>query len=142
MHLYLVRHGDYVSPIKNTLKPLSNYGKSQISILADALKIKDIHVGEIRHSQKLRAKETAEILAQAIKSKRGAQEVRGLNPMDDISNMITELENTQEDLMLVGHNPFMEKLAYALTGESVAFGIAALVEISNISGQWRVKNTS
>lgn len=114
MHLYLVRHGEAVSDVEDPKRPLSSNGKAALKELCETLRNFEIRVHELRHSQKLRAQETAQILAEAITSEGGVREVSGLNPNDDILPLVEELEVSEQDLMLVGHLPFMDLLASRL----------------------------
>ncbi len=73
-------------------------------------------VSAIRHSGKKRARETAEIFAQTLNPGGGVQEIEGLAPLDDVTKLGL---NSKENLMLVGHLPFMEKLtSYLITGST------------------------
>lgn len=46
----------------------------------------------------------------------GLNEISGLNPLDDVTTLADTID-CKEDVMLVGHLPFMERLAaYLITG--------------------------
>lgn len=108
MKLYVMRHGEYAAhDIKNSL---TEKGKEAIRHLAQFLKSNHIQVARIFHSEKLRAKETAEILAPSLTGHQGGEEKQGLNPLDDIHALLPELSTWEEDTVLVGHLPFVERL--------------------------------
>jgi phosphohistidine phosphatase len=60
--------------------------------------------------------QTAEILASALKPQNGIQEISGIKPMDDVAACAAKID-PEENVMLVGHLPFMERIAsYLITG--------------------------
>ena len=74
-------------------------------------------MSRIIHSGKQRALQTAEIMAAALHPENGLQAVRGINPLDDAILCGSSLE-LSGDIMIVGHLPFLEKLAaYLVTGQ-------------------------
>ena len=114
MRLYLVRHGDYVSDAIDPTRPLSEKGRADVSKIAKFLKGK-ISADIIWHSTKLRARQTAELIAEIISLKNNLLEKQGLAPNDPV-DIIKEdiLSKTTENLMIVGHLPFLGKLASLL----------------------------
>jgi phosphohistidine phosphatase len=69
----------------------------------------------ILHSGKLRAKQTAELVAQGLGVSPGRVEaVQGLNPNDDVKPWAKRIGDEKEDMMIVGHLPFLGKLASVL----------------------------
>ena len=71
----------------------------------------DVHPVEIRHSGKRRAEQTAMILADRIIPAQGVVSVSGLSPNDDVRPVVKGLYKKNESVMLVGHLPFMGRLA-------------------------------
>jgi phosphohistidine phosphatase len=117
MALYLVQHGQCHSKEKDPLKGLSDLGRKQTALIAGVAADYNVSVSKVAHSGKLRAKQTAEILADALKPQNGMPVISGIAPMDDVSSFAGSLA-LDEDLMLVGHLPFMEKLiAFLVTGQ-------------------------
>jgi phosphohistidine phosphatase len=62
MHLYLVRHGEAKSGQEDSERPLNNCGREEVDRVSRAAAKKGMAASRIFHSDKLRAKETAEIL--------------------------------------------------------------------------------
>ncbi len=115
MNLYLVRHGEPMSGKKDLKRPLSKRGISEIRMMAAFLTRRGVlRVKQIFHSSKLRARQTAETLAEKINPPNGVMEAEGLQPMDDPSAWAYRLAQTEDDTMLVGHLPFMARLASLL----------------------------
>lgn len=116
MALFLVQHGKSLPSDKDPKKGLSKEGIIETERIAQVAKEYGVHVDVITHSGKTRAHQTADIFASALKPGSGVRERSGLNPLDDVT-VFAETLSREEDQMLVGHLPFMERLtAYLITG--------------------------
>lgn len=132
MEVYLARHGDAQSELLDPRRPLSARGRDEVERVAALLARAGVQVGQIRHSGKLRAEETAAILGQHLRPPGGVVAAQGLSPNDDVVAVAEALEDENESVMLVGHLPFMERLAsLLLVGNpwqpSVELGTAAVL---------------
>jgi phosphohistidine phosphatase len=107
MKLYLVRHGDAVSPLVNPDRPLSDLGIQQVEALAEFLEDNAIAVDHVYHSGVLRAQQTADTLASVVLESKTPQFLDGLKPEDSVDAMNALIETWSEDTMLIGHLPFM-----------------------------------
>jgi len=114
MLLYLVQHGDAKREEEDPSRPLSEKGIRDVKGVASHISRLNIGVEEILHSGKLRAKQTAEIMAEKLKIEKGISETDGLAPMDDASIWAERLNKRTNSLMLVGHLPHLGKLASLL----------------------------
>jgi phosphohistidine phosphatase len=137
-----VRHGDALSAAENPQRPLSPGGRSRVKQTARLALERSIQVSAIYHSGILRAKETAEILAEHI-SVATVAEFSGLLPEDDPSIMKAELDVANDSILLVGHLPFMSRLAGLLVNGDperpvVEFSPAALVCFTRSAAQWKM----
>jgi phosphohistidine phosphatase len=100
----------------------------------------NIEVADIRHSGKLRADQTAEALEQVLGVKR--RQVPGLGPNDDINPVAREVSSLEESIVIVGHLPFLGRLAAFLLCQDeslpvVAFKNAGIVRLDrNEDGRW------
>ena len=116
MPIYLVQHGKSLPKGIDQEKGLSGEGRAETEKTAGEAKEFGIHVSSILHSGKKRARQTAEILAEVLNPDEGVREMSGLNPMDDVSLVSETIENA-ENLMIVGHLPFLANLvSYLITG--------------------------
>lgn len=109
MALYLAQHGKNLPKDQDPGKGLSQEGTSEVKKIAEAVANYRLHVSAIKHSGKKRARQTAEIFAAALNPQKGIQEVSGLQPLDDVSEVAKQFKS-DEKIMVVGHLPFMEKL--------------------------------
>ena len=112
MALYLVQHGKSLSSEIDPGQGLSEEGAAETGRMARLALDLGLQVGGILHSGKTRARQTADILAAALNHAEGIKEASGLNPMDDVVPWSSLDPNAR--LMLVGHLPFMERLAALL----------------------------
>lgn len=144
MLVYLVRHGEAVSEIQHTSRPLSENGKAMIHQFAELLNLRfTIMPGRIYHSPKLRAEQTAAILSRSLPGNPALTVTDGLSPMDDPAIWAQRLVPMDLDTMLVGHLPHLSRLASHLLlsdsgRELLEFTPGALACLEN-SGGWKVK---
>ncbi|MBT4512182.1 MAG: phosphohistidine phosphatase SixA [Chloroflexi bacterium] len=118
MSLFLVQHGKSLPPDIDPERGLSEEGISEVEIIASMAKSHGIGVASIQHSGKKRAQQTADIFAIALNPKGGVEERNGINPMDDVEPFARGV-NVKDNVMLVGHLPFMERLvSYLITGST------------------------
>ncbi len=114
MALYLVQHGLSLSKDEDPEQGLSAKGKAATQRVATVAEGYKVQIKTIHHSPKKRAQQTAELMAAALKPSSGVEQRPGLLPMDDVSQLAASLASSDE-LMLVGHLPFMERLTSLLT---------------------------
>ena len=118
MALYLVQHGKSLPKDVDPDQGLSADGIAETKRIAGVARGYRVKVSHIRQSGKKRARQTAEILAEALNPAGGVTESSGLKPLDDVVAFAATLDGAA-NTMLVGHLPFMERMAsYLVTGSS------------------------
>lgn len=127
MKLYLIQHGEATTEQVDPARPLTARGRSDVQKIASFLKGAGLGPMVILHSGKMRARQTAEIIALHLGPDWQVQEGDGLAPNDPIQRLVKKISQMNEDLMIVGHLPFIGRLASTLlTGSEskniVAFG--------------------
>lgn len=142
--LYLVRHGKAMPESQDSLRALSPQGVKELEKLAKYLTAQNIQIDEILHSNKLRARQTAEILSKYIGPSGGLREAGGLSPMDDPQPWINDLTVSKDKLMLVGHLPFMSRLASLLVtrranSPCIVFYPGTVAAFRNSGGDWAIE---
>ena len=143
MKVYLVRHGKAQPTGVDPSNPLTVEGRSEISHLARTLRNLNLKVTGIVHSGKLRAEETAGIIADSVNPPQGVRVVKGLAPQDDISEAMEMIETFEQELMIVGHLPFLENLLAALVKPAEnevlpSFDNGTLVGVEKTGEAWQI----
>ncbi len=109
----------------NPDRPLSDKGRSDVQRVASFL-ARSVRVGRIVHSPKTRARDTAVLLAQALGPGGVVEEVpSGLAPNDATDALAGAIAGWSEDAIVVGHLPFMDRLASRLVAGSEGANVAA-----------------
>jgi len=121
MKLYLVQHAKAASKDVDAERPLTEEGRRDIQKVAAFIKPLKLCVDILWHSGKKRAAQTAEVLAEVVQVKTRMTGRDGLAPNDDVAALKDELVSARQDIMIVGHLPFLSKLAsLLLTGSESA----------------------
>jgi phosphohistidine phosphatase len=107
---------------------------------------KNVQVSAIFHSGILRAKQTAEILAEHLQLNLGVEQLSGLLPQDDPAVAKGELEAAASPIILVGHLPHLNRLIALLVSGDVESGAmelppATMVCCSNDGSKWKISWT-
>jgi phosphohistidine phosphatase len=127
MRLYLVQHGDAVPEQLDPERPLSTAGRREVEAVARLLASKGMRAVRIAHSGKLRAQQTAELLAAALAPGMVPETMTGLSPNDPVDPVARGIADWTSDVMLVGHLPFMGKLVARLVAGDERKPVAAFV---------------
>lgn len=114
--LYLVQHGEALSKEEDPERPLTEQGAAGVRGLGRLLRAADIEVDDVFDSGKLRARQTAEILVRELVPERGPEEMAGLGATDPVAPVAAEAASWTRRVMLVGHLPFVARLAATLVG--------------------------
>jgi len=142
MHIYLIRHAEARSKEEDPDRSLSEQGKKDINKVSDHLRSLNINVEVIYHSGKLRAEQTAQALLGGVFSENDLQKKDGLNPLDEVEPIIRFISSMDEDIMLVGHLPFMQILASKLSGkgdEESSFSPGTVLCLEKQDSLWSIK---
>lgn len=141
VYIYLIQHAEAKPESEDPKRGLSEKGLNDIRKVASYLARINIHAEEIFHSGKLRAKETAEVVADALKIK--ISQTDGLSPLDDPEIWAERLRETDRSLILVGHLPHLGRLAsLLLCGDReknvVSFRNAGVVCLVRVNDGWTI----
>ncbi|KTC80279.1 phosphohistidine phosphatase SixA [Legionella cherrii] len=110
MKIYLIQHGESLGKEIDPQQSLSKQGIADIEHLGHFLSHKKIKIARIIHSGKRRAEQTASILASNLPFSGEIEFHQGLEPLDDVNPVSSEINQQHHNIMLVGHMPFMGKL--------------------------------
>lgn len=114
MLLYLVQHAEALSKEEDPSRSLSEKGIADVKKVAAFAASLDITVKKICHSGKMRALQTAQILAERLTFDKGLTKAEGLEPMDDPEVWLSWLGEMKEDMAVVGHLPHLSRLSSLL----------------------------
>lgn len=109
MKLYLAQHGEACTKDIDPERPLTDQGREDIERLAEFLARKAIEVERVIASGKLRAAETADLLAAAVASLVEPETSDRINPNDDPSAFDWEQATGGQDTLVDCHLPFMAR---------------------------------
>jgi phosphohistidine phosphatase len=144
MDLYLMQHGEAVPESVDPARPLAVRGRAEVERVARHATRLSLGITLVRHSGKLRARQTAEIVAAALQPLPRIEEARGLAPSDDPAVAAGALLGVDETCLLVGHLPHLSRLLSLLVvGDAsktvLAFRMGALVALGREAEGWRVR---
>ena len=145
MYLYLVQHGEAKKEEEDPMRPLSEKGLLDVRRVGAYISRVGITIDAIFHSNKLRARQTAEVLASHLMPSGGIAEKDQLAPLDDPKIWAERLKEMTGSVMLTGHQPHLGKLASLLLcgnedKDIVSFKMAGVVCLSrDDSGAWSLQ---
>ncbi len=117
MKVYLVQHGLNSPEEEDPEKGLTSQGVSDVEKMARLIGQMNQQYEAVFHSDKKRARQTAQILGKHLKHVLGVHETDFLGPMDDVDVWRNRILCSDGDPVLVGHLPFLNKLASRLVAE-------------------------
>ena len=125
MKLFLVQHAKAASKDVNPERSLTEAGQRDIRKVSAFIKPLNLSVDCLWHSGKKRAEQTAEVLGEVVEVRKEMVAREGLSPNDDVAALRDEIISGGKDIMIVGHQPFMGKLAsLLLTGSELSGTLA------------------
>ncbi len=142
MNLYLLRHGLAAEPgaggaHTDAERPLTPKGERKLWRSAEAMQALGLSFDLILTSPCVRARQTAEIVAQAVGARKRIELTGALAPGAGTRKVIehlARLEPAPEDVLLVGHEPGMSELISLLvagdSGLSVVMKKGGLCKLS------------
>ena len=143
--LYVVQHGEAVAKADDPERPLTEAGASDAVNTATFLtRAADAPIDAVWHSGKLRAEQTAGILAGHLTPTRSADAMDGIGANDAPGPIVAAADGWSGHVMLVSHMPFVARLVAALVGADegrppVAFVPGAVVALETAeAGERRV----
>jgi phosphohistidine phosphatase len=131
MDLYILRHGIAVEPgtpgyENDADRPLTPEGQRKLGQIADAMVALDLSFDRIISSPYLRARETAEIVAEALMADKKLELSDTLTPGGSFKRLVellNRLEPSPKSVLLVGHEPYLSGLISLLVSGKETFGV-------------------
>ena len=143
MLLYLVQHALANSKDIDPERGISEAGREETVKTADFLSGLNPDIPRIWRSDKKRSLETAEVLSGELGIPECVEQHSSLNPMDPVLPVKKELEGSDENIMIVGHLPWLGNLLSALLQSSdknpvLQFRNSGIVCLERKDGAWKV----
>ena len=149
MKVYLVQHGVSSPEDEDPQKGLTSQAVVDVEKMARFIGQMDRQYEAVFHSDKKRARQTAQILGKHLKHALGVHETDCLGPMDDVDVWLNRILCSDGNPVLVGHLPFLDKLASRLVAANenmqiVSFQNSGMVclednnDNNNFSVKWAI----
>jgi phosphohistidine phosphatase len=130
MNLYIIRHGIAVEEgtagyESDSERPLTDKGRKKMRQIARGLRNLGVEFDLILSSPYVRARETAEILAEVFKMKKNITFTESLIPLASPELLVEEINVTYsvENIAVVGHEPHLSTLIGILVAENAKIDI-------------------
>jgi phosphohistidine phosphatase len=131
MNLYILRHGIATDPdahefAKDADRPLTAEGKRKLRQIADAMEAMGLSFDLIVSSPYLRARQTAEIIAEALEERKRLELPDSLTPGGSprkLVELLNHLEPSPENVLLVGHEPYLSSLISLLVSGDASLAV-------------------
>jgi phosphohistidine phosphatase len=129
MNLYVLRHGLAIERgtpgyAKDSDRPLTPKGERKLWQVTEAMHALDLTFDVILTSPYVRARQTAEIVAEAFDARKKLEEVEHLTPDGSFKKLVEYLNDHKPvpaSVLLVGHDPHLSELISLLvSGDSHA----------------------
>ncbi len=127
MDLYILRHGIAVEPgtpgyDRDAERPLTPKGERKLWRITEAMSALELSFSLILSSPYTRARQTAEIVAEAFDARKKLQFSDTLTPSGSgkkLVELLSSLKPSPESVLLVGHEPYLSELISLLvSGDS------------------------
>lgn len=142
MNLFILRHGLAVEPssavqAKDSERPLTPKGERKLWKIAEAMEAMEISFDWILSSPYVRARQTAEIIAEALDLRKKLELSQTLTPAGSAKKLVELLSQRApppDNVLLVGHEPYLSDLVALLisggTNVSVTMKKGGLCKLS------------
>jgi phosphohistidine phosphatase len=140
MKLYLMRHGQAASIEDDPEQGLSSEGKAAIQQLAHRLEDQSVTFKQVFHSEKARARQTAEIMTSILSPDVTPICRTGLKPNDNPEKLLTDINTWTDDTLIASHLPFIPHLLMLLTGDNQpsSFTPGTIACLTNNGSKWQL----
>jgi phosphohistidine phosphatase len=131
MNLHLLRHGLAADLgthglTRDSERPLTPKGERKLWRIAEGMKTLELSFNIILSSPYLRARQTAEIIAEALHARRKVEFSETLIPAGNAKKLIELLNRVKPELqnvLLVGHEPHLSELISLLVSGKTGLGV-------------------
>lgn len=124
MNIYIIRHAIAIDEgtegFEDSERPLTDNGRKKMRQIARGLRALGVGVDLIISSPYVRARETADVLADVLRMKQKAAISENLLPLGDPDLLISEINEkySVDSIAIVGHEPNLSTLTGLLISEN------------------------
>ena len=139
--LFILRHAKSSwkdESLQDFDRPLNGRGRKAAELIGTLMKKQKLVPDLVLSSPAIRARETIEIVMKAAKlavELRYDQRIYEAGPVQ-LLEVISQIEEEKKSALLVGHNPGLEDLLNALTGQAQHMSTACLAKIDLKANKW------
>ncbi len=139
--LFLMRHAKSSwkdDSLEDHERPLKKRGKKDIKLIAKVMKKSDLNPELIITSSAVRAKETAELLAEALgyKGKIITSDALYMGEPSDYLKVLKGIKEKYDSVLIVGHNPGLEAYLQIIDGEIASLPTGGLGYLMLAVDEW------
>ena len=139
--LFLMRHAKSSwkdDSLADHERPLKKRGKKDIKLIAKAMKKNGLKPDLILASSAVRAKETAELLAEALgfEGKLKVSDQLYMGEPSDYMEILKSIKEKHESVLIVGHNPGLEAYLQIIDGEIESLPTGGLGHLILAVDEW------
>lgn len=141
----VMRHAEPVSSMEDAARPLSVEGRRQADLMASWIAATGVAPDEVRTSNRLRARQTADVVARRLGLAPGrSREWNALAPDADPAVAAADLDTDPRRVVLVGHLPHVERLVSTLvagdpTLTHLEMDYASAVVLTKTGERWAIR---
>lgn len=119
-------------------RPLNSRGRKAAEMMGSVFQDKELAPDLVLSSSALRARETTEIVMRSAKLRTDLRFDERIYEASAsrLLEVIGEIEKGIRSVLIVGHNPGMEELVLAMTGETATMSTATLASITFKASNW------
>lgn len=140
--LLLMRHGKSSwkdNSLSDHERPLKKRGRQDTKRIAQEIEKNDLYPNIILSSSAARAKETAEILMDTLEFENQiifSDQLYMAEP-EDFIDVLSQLDDDDETVLVIGHNPGMEAFIQIIDGEIESLPTAGLGQLILVLDSWQ-----
>ena len=140
--LLLMRHGKSSwkdNDLSDHERPLKKRGRRDTKRIAQEIEKNDLYPHIILSSSAARAKETAEILMDTLEFENQilfSDQLYMAEP-EDFIDVLSQLDDDNETVLVIGHNPGMEAFIQIIDGEIESLPTAGLGQLILVLDSWQ-----
>ena len=129
MYLYVLRHGKAGDGYPDEVRELTDRGREDVDSVVSGCAENVEPLEQILCSPLIRARQTAEIVANVLQFKGELLENEHITPWGSSQDFLSSLDERCNSVLIASHQPYVSILVEHLTGKSIPMRTSALAAI-------------